>query len=414
MYENVNVFEITTIYDSIKDIQNITHDVYRLCDEEINACNKVLNETIEEECRSQTMLNAAKLFEETKLVILIATEAELAAAAAEEATAIASGNPIAIAVASARVADAFQKFSIAKDEYDQARRHREALEYRHELAIRCVNIANEMLDTIQVKFNYYMNKIRLTSEKGVFRLNRAFEDLKKYVSKTAPEVLAEIEKWDQWEPDAKVPVSPKTLHGRLNISNEAIKAILTYLYATDENFRASVNAYRQHGLILGYRDSAELKIRKNMSGRLSEEIVIRAFGPLGESVETQGRTFLEDGSYTKTDLVVKNLKVPIILGKGERMGAREGGNLAIEVKAGKKEYIYSQKEHMRKQALGHANSNVSCTVCTRDIKELSPEKEEELRKAMIEAGSPLLGMLPTKAELDRACIEFVFGDDINV
>lgn len=309
---------------------------------------------------------------------------------------------------------AFQEFSAAKEEYEQAKQHREALERRYELAVKCVNIAQEMLETVQMKFNYSESKIKITSEKGIYRLSMALEDLKKYLSEVAPEVLAEVQKWGEWKPDEKKPVSPKTLHDRLNVSDGVIKAILAYLYATDERFRESVNGYRQQALIEGKRDSVELKIRKNMTGRLCEEVVIRAFGPLGESVETQGRTYLDDGSYTKTDLIVKNLKAPLILGKGEGMGAREGGDLAIEVKSGKKEYIYSQKYHMQKQAIGHASSSVSCTVCTRDIKDLTPEKEEELRKAMIEVGSPLLGMLPPKAELDLACIRFVFGDEKSV
>lgn len=88
MGEMVTVFELNTITESINDIKNITQEVNRLCDEEINACNKILNETHEEENRSQSMLNVAKLIEEAKLAVLLKTEAELAAALAEEAAAI--------------------------------------------------------------------------------------------------------------------------------------------------------------------------------------------------------------------------------------------------------------------------------------------------------------------------------------
>ena len=92
------------------------------------------------------------------------------------------------------------------------------------------------------------------------------------------------------------------------------------------------------------------------------------------------------------------------------MGAREGGNLAIEVKTGKSQYIYSQKEHMILQSEGHKNSQVSCTICSKDIKDLSIEKETELRDSLKKAGSPLLGMLPKKEELDDVCIKFVLGE----
>ena len=123
---------------------------------------------------------------------------------------------------------------------------------------------------------------------------------------------------------------------------------------------------------------------------------------------------MEDGKYTKTDLILKDLKVPIILGKGEGRGAREGSDLAIEVKTGKSSYLYAQKGHMQFQSLGHLDSKLSCTICSKDIKDLSTEKEEELRKAMNNSGSPLFGMLPYKEELDKVCIDFVFGEDKNV
>lgn len=93
------------------------------------------------------------------------------------------------------------------------------------------------------------------------------------------------------------------------------------------------------------------------------------------------------------------------------MGAREGSDFAVEVKSGKKEYLYDQISHMKKQAMGHKACALSCTVCTRDIKDLPPEKEQALRSAMEEVGSPLLGMLPRKEEIDQACFNFVFGDE---
>ena len=39
-------------------------------------------------------------------------------------------------------------------------------------------------------------------------------------------------------------------------------------------------------------------------------------------------------------------------------------------------------------------------ICSRDIHDLSPEKEQELRDALRSAGSPIIGMLPSKDELD--------------
>jgi len=91
------------------------------------------------------------------------------------------------------------------------------------------------------------------------------------------------------------------------------------------------------------------------------------------------------------------------------MGAREGNDLAIEVKSGNKDYIFSQKEHMIFQSKGHKNSKISCTITTRDIKDLSEEKELVIRNALKDAGSPIIGMLPAKSEIDEICIKFVLG-----
>ena len=61
------------------------------------------------------------------------------------------------------------------------------------------------------------------------------------------------------------------------------------------------------------------------------------------------------------------------------------------------------------QSGGHKKANTSMTVCSRDINDLTPEQEEELRKALRDAGSPLIGMLPSKVEIDKASWELILG-----
>lgn len=405
-----SVFDIKALTDAIANIHEISDDVERNCSDEIADSTRVYDQTVEEEKISLSMLNTAKAVEAVALANMVSKEAEVAMASAEEASAISSGNPILIAAASAKLAEAIGAFNEAKTKYDEAKVHRERLEHRYELAVKCLNIATQMLETEKMKFNFIQINFKNTSSSGIYRLSMAKSDLEKYVTRISPSVKSEVESWEDWKPEKNEPVAPKQLHDRLNVDKGILQAILAYLYATDENFRNNVNSYRKQGAVPAYRAEVDKKVKKNMAGRLCEEIVIRAFEPMGECVDTQGRTYLDDGSYTKTDLIVKNLKVPVILGRGEGMGAREGSDLAVEVKSGKANYLYAQKEHMKKQALGHKSSALSCTVCTRDIKNLSPEKEEELRVAMIEAGSPLLGMLPTKDEIDNVCINFVFGD----
>ena len=107
------------------------------------------------------------------------------------------------------------------------------------------------------------------------------------------------------------------------------------------------------------------------------------------------------------DRVSLFLKTPVIVGRGNGLGAPVGGSIAIEVKTGGKDYLYSQLPHMVFQAGGHQKASASMTVCSRDIKNLSPEKEQELRDALKNAGSPILGMLPSKDELDGAVLRLV-------
>jgi hypothetical protein len=137
-----------------------------------------------------------------------------------------------------------------------------------------------------------------------------------------------------------------------------------------------------------------------------------ALSPLGGGIKTQGRTFVGDkGRYTKTDLLVTDLSIPVILGRGEGMGAPVGGSMAFEVKCGKADYLYSQKDHMVFQAEGHKQADAHCTLCSRDIHNLPPDREKELRDTLREAGSPLVGMLPSKNEIDQSCIGFIRPSD---
>ena len=105
-----------------------------------------------------------------------------------------------------------------------------------------------------------------------------------------------------------------------------------------------------------------------------------------------------------------------MLGRGSGMGAPAGGSIAIEVKCGKAAYLYSQKDHMVFQSGGHQEASASMTICSRDIKDLTPEQEEELREALRNAKSPIIGMLPKKEDIDKACWDLVtegLGDGVS-
>lgn len=407
MSGDIKVFELGVILHTMNHLSSINNETNEHCDDGLNKAEMILEQSQEELHISEAMLNAARVEEAIKLAKQIEADARMARALAEDAAAVASMNPVAIAAASVEVAAAGAELAQATEEYQKAVQHRERLEYRYELAVKCVNIAQEMLDTLNLRFNYSRARITETITVGNARLQTAYEDLKRYLSRISPDVLRETTDFYSYEPEENKPVTPKDVHDRLKASKSVVNAILEYLYCTDLKFRGSVDRLCKELASPGHESSVETKIKKNIVGRLCEELVIRCFVPMGEKVETQAVYYLDDGSYTKVDMILYGLKEPLILGKGAGMGAQKGGNLGIEVKSGYKEYLFAQLDHMEKQAKGHTQCDLSCTVCTRDITDLPPEKEERLRSKLRAAGSPMLGMLPYKAELDEECIHFV-------
>lgn len=213
---------------------------------------------------------------------------------------------------------------------------------------------------------------------------------------------ADFHAWAHWNLGENQVVSPQQIHDRLSLSPDLQKQFAEYLYRRDPEFRAKVDLYRaryQSARGEAERNAVLIQASRNGSGDFAERLVKTAFAPLGE-VSTQGRTYFEDGRFTKTDLLVTNLSHPVVLGKGEGMFAPVGGSLAIEVKTGHASYIYNQKDHMVFQAGGHKSASASLSICSKDVHDLPEEKERELRDALRAAGSPLIGMLPSKDEID--------------
>lgn len=403
----VKVFELGVFSYTIKELQAVRTETEEHCREGLSKAENVLQDTQAELQVSEALLEMAKAEEALKLALKVKAEARMAKAMADESAAVASGNPIAIAAAAAEVASAAEELARATEEYEKAVQHRERLEKRYEMAMKCVNIAQEMVDTLRTRFNYLNVRVKDNSMVGINRLQAAYDDLSEYIARVTPEVRREISEFYSYEPEKNKPVSPKNVHDRLNATNGVLSAILEYLYCTDMSFHESIDRLCEQLKVPGNTESVNLKVKKNVVGRLCEELVIRTFLPMGNRISTQDVYNLPDGSYTKVDMILYGLKEPLILGRGVGKGAVKGGSLAIEVKSGHKEYLYSQMEHLEKQAQGHKDCNASITVCTRDITNLPVEKQETLRAKLEEAGSPLLGMLPYKDDLDSECIRFV-------
>ena len=142
-----------------------------------------------------------------------------------------------------------------------------------------------------------------------------------------------------------------------------------------------------------------------MAGQLSEDIIKDALAPFADSSSTQVQQVLEDGGYTKIDLVLEGMKQPTVFGKGQGMMSPKGGSVAIEVKSGQDEYLLAQKPHLDRQIQGHKDYDVSLILCTRDIKDLSVE--QEYRSDIKEFGSRVIGMLPRKDEINDVVWRFL-------
>lgn len=409
MAEQVSVYAVDALTTAISDLNSLQSDVNSSCDEEISKAEQLLEEVQQEEASSKQLLEAAKAAEAAAHTALIAAEAALAAASASLAAAIAEANPPAIAAAAEAVAEAERAVQTAKEIYEAAVKHRELMEKRYELAVKCLRMTEEMAETLKMKLNGILAQLKGICSQGTGRLTVAHSDLMKYMGNISPSAVSTFTEWKTYKPAPNKPVMPDVLHERLNVSDDHVKATLSYLMATDEKFRNVVVRLRTQLSEGADPAQVERQIRKTVTGRVCEELVKNAFEPFGGSVSMQEVKTVEDGSYTKIDMVIENLKVPVVLGRGEGMAAPAGGAIAIEVKSGKKEYLVQQTSHLQFQAQGHQDYDASCTVCTRDIKELSPEAEKKLRDKLHEAGSPILGMLPKKEELDSSCVDYVMN-----
>lgn len=404
---HVDVFNLDALLSSIRNLHTAQRETAECCDEGIRNAEQMLQDTQDELGISEMLLAAAQAEEAAKLALQLKADARMAAAVAEEASAIASGNPIAIVAASAEVSAAAAELAEATEEYQRAREHRERLEHRRDLAQKCVDLAQARLDMLRLRYPYGRAKIEKLVVSGCGRLQNAHDDLEAYLARISPQARQSICDYRSWEPKEKKPVNPKEIYDRLNPDEAMLDSILEYIYVADPRFHASIDRLCAQMEYPENTAAVEEKIKKNVVGRLCEELVIQAFRPMGERIETQHVCYLASGSFTKVDLILYGLKEPLILGRGENMGGRKGGSLAIEVKSGKAGYIYREAAHMETQAKGHKACDVSCTVCTRDINDLRPEQEEEVRNRLKAAGSPILGMLPRKSELDARCIRFV-------
>ena len=427
----VSVGQIENLEDLVRGLESVREALDTACREQIAAVERQCAAAREETKNSECMLEQACQAEQDAQQTLTEAQQDLESAEnaksdAEAAFSDCESQPLEedsdgpdcsaeeanVAKGQAVVEGAQVALEAAQEEMENATQNRQRMEQRVECAKRALAMAEQLFEQTHQECASRMLEVGKFIDSGKERLTAARRALDSYLA-TNPSA-ARFYEWLYWHPEQGKTVTPDVISDRMNLSPEEQRLFQEYLYDRNPAYRNMVDKYRSEWAAANgdvERNIVNRNARIHLSGEYAEQLARHALAPLGGKIETQGRTFVgDDGRYTKTDLIVKDLGVPVVLGRGEGMGAPAGGSMAFEVKCGKKDYLYSQKDHMSFQAEGHKQADAHCTLCSRDIHDLPPEKENELRAALREAGSPLVGMLPTKNEIDQSCLTFIQPD----
>lgn len=425
----VSIGQVENLEDLLHGLQSVRQAMAGACHAQIAAAAQKFQEAHDEFARSESMLERAVQQEqaanqavddaqqalEGSRHALSAAESSLSSCLAqpvaeEDAGPDCSSDYAAVTEAQADVERADRALAQAKAALERATENRQSMEQRADLTRQAQAMAAQVLEQAQQECNARLAAVDQAIAIGAARVRAAQQALNAYLDTNPP--AAQFHAWLKWNPALHGgPITPDILRDRMNLSLEHRRLLQHYLYERNPAYRRQVDKFRQQWVTA--RGDAERNIvarraRIHLSGEFGEQIARHALAPLGGRIETQGRTFVGDnGRYTKTDLLVSDLQVPVILGRGDGMAAPVGGSMAFEVKCGKADYLYAQMAHMVFQTEGHKQADAQCTLCSRDIHDLAPEKEKELRDALRAAGSPMVGMLPTKNEIDQSCLEFV-------
>lgn len=404
--------------------------------------SKIKQEATKEEQTSRNKLETAKRQEATAKKAWEGAKIAVRAAQAALATALCalpfSAGAVAAAKSALNVAKATEKaMHIA---YEAAKAHRKLMEARYKIAQAAKVRADVMFAKLVAQLAKHVPNVAQLSQRAQQRLIMASNDLETYQSHAAVlytdtisfnktalnhksvhtigkeekiknkkvEISANRRSYKNWK-DYKSPnavIRPEEIRDRMNPSEKIMRGLLEEKFETDPKFREQVEKFRkQIASSENEKEIARRNSRRNMAGLLGEKIIKNGLSPFAERVDTQARQDLKDGGYTKIDIVLENLKQPMVFGRGEGMGAREGRSVAIEAKAGKENYLRQQEEHILRQVEGHKKYDVSLVLSSRDLKGMSGE--EGYRDDIRDAGSRVIGILPHKNKIDDAVWNFL-------
>jgi hypothetical protein len=131
---------------------------------------------------SNNFLNAAKVNEMQKQIILSQKKIELTRAIQQEVAALTSGNPAAISMATSLVAIATQEEMIANREFQNSTQNRISMEMRVEIVSRAKYNIEQLYERSKIEFNSQLSIIKNFTEISKNRLTNSDLDLKKYLN----------------------------------------------------------------------------------------------------------------------------------------------------------------------------------------------------------------------------------------
>jgi len=149
----IDIRDINVFQKTLSDVKNSQNRIKSKKNFLFNELQQKQNEVNNELSISNNLLNVAKANEAHKQMILAQKTAQLAKALQQEAAAIATANPIAIAAATTYVAKAVHEEMIAQKEYQKARTNRINMEKRVELVKKAKHQIDSLYENTKLQLN---------------------------------------------------------------------------------------------------------------------------------------------------------------------------------------------------------------------------------------------------------------------
>ena len=146
--KNTSIFQ-TTIEQIVLLKDRVTQKINFMNNELQKKKSEVNNELI----ISENFLNVAKAYEMQKQAIEAEKSIQLAQALQQEAAALLSGNPAAIAIASSYVARANHEYKIAQQEHQKARENRVNMQQRVEIVKKAKYQIDILIEQTKIQLN---------------------------------------------------------------------------------------------------------------------------------------------------------------------------------------------------------------------------------------------------------------------